>query len=332
MTAQYLYSSAKRNAALAAIGGDAIGQIEVDLLKQVLVATVASGGGGGGAAAWGSITGTLSAQTDLQTALDAKLDLTGGTVTGQLVLTGASATGALNLAPTWNNAGTDFNLIYGRVTNTASGAGSKLIDIGTVAGGSKLALGKAGNLVLDADSAFTGNLWEAKTGGATQAWLTWYGQLSATYIKAIDFVKADGWLVIGGLNNVYLGQQGNGRLLITGYLSTDPLYEVCLGPTHATTGTTVTVKAGDVTTGTGSSLTVESGVGSVANGVVNICKDYNSPLGFFNSRSATQANTGITGATQDTGTIGAQVLSDDTFDGYTLAQVVAAVRSYGLLA
>ncbi len=43
MTARYLYSSAKRDAALAAIEGDAMGQIEVDLLKQVLVATIASG-------------------------------------------------------------------------------------------------------------------------------------------------------------------------------------------------------------------------------------------------------------------------------------------------
>ena len=147
MTAQYLYSSAKRNTALAAIGGDTMGQIEVDLLKQVLVATVASGGGGGGAAAWGSITGTLSAQTDLQTALDAKLNLTGGTMTGQLILQNASATGAVNVSPTWNNAGTNFAGIYGRVTNTASGASSKLIDIGTVAGGSLFSVDKAGKLL-----------------------------------------------------------------------------------------------------------------------------------------------------------------------------------------
>lgn len=149
MTAQYLYSSAKRNAALAAIGGDAIGQIEVDLLKQVLVATVASGGGGGGgAAAWGSITGTLSAQTDLQTALDAKLNLTGGTVTGQLILQNASATGAVNVSPTWNNAGTDFAGIYSRVTNTASGATAKLIDLGTVAAGSLFKVDKSGNMTV----------------------------------------------------------------------------------------------------------------------------------------------------------------------------------------
>jgi hypothetical protein len=41
-------------------------------------------------AAWGSITGTLSSQTDLQNALDAKLSLSGGTMTG--ALSGTSAT------------------------------------------------------------------------------------------------------------------------------------------------------------------------------------------------------------------------------------------------
>jgi hypothetical protein len=46
--------------------------------------TAYTGGGGGGT--WGSITGTLSDQTDLQSALDAKLSLSGGTVTGTLAV------------------------------------------------------------------------------------------------------------------------------------------------------------------------------------------------------------------------------------------------------
>jgi hypothetical protein len=50
---------------------------------------VASAGGG---VAWGAITGTLSSQTDLQTALDDKLALSGGTMTGGLTL---SATGII---------------------------------------------------------------------------------------------------------------------------------------------------------------------------------------------------------------------------------------------
>lgn len=40
------------------------------------------GGGGGGGTAWGAITGTLSSQTDLQTALNAKAPLASPTLTG----------------------------------------------------------------------------------------------------------------------------------------------------------------------------------------------------------------------------------------------------------
>lgn len=75
-----------------------------------------------------------------------KLDLTGGTMTGQLVLQLASATGAVNVSPTWNNAGTNFTGIYGRVTNTASGASSCLIDLGTVAAGSIFKVGLDGSV------------------------------------------------------------------------------------------------------------------------------------------------------------------------------------------
>jgi len=42
--------------------------------KRLIALPGGTSGGGGGSAAWGSITGTLSAQTDLQTALDNKLD------------------------------------------------------------------------------------------------------------------------------------------------------------------------------------------------------------------------------------------------------------------
>lgn len=68
-------------------------------LKKVLVSDFSGGGG-----AWGSITGTLSAQTDLQTALDGKVDenspITGDTKTKitydakGLVTSGANATTA----------------------------------------------------------------------------------------------------------------------------------------------------------------------------------------------------------------------------------------------
>jgi hypothetical protein len=58
-------------------------------------------------AAWGSITGTLSSQTDLQNALNAKLSLSGGTLTGALSGTSATFSGALRL-PT-NDTGIYFS-------------------------------------------------------------------------------------------------------------------------------------------------------------------------------------------------------------------------------
>lgn len=97
----------------------------------------------------------ITGQFDLvnpATDISGKLDLTGGTVTGQLVLTNASSTGALNLAPTWNNAGTNFSLIYGRITNTSSGANSCLIDVGTVSAGALFKVGKTGVLNLAGDT------------------------------------------------------------------------------------------------------------------------------------------------------------------------------------
>jgi hypothetical protein len=50
--------------------------VTVDAKGRVTAIANGSGGGGGGASAWGDLTGTLSDQTDLQAALDAKADST----------------------------------------------------------------------------------------------------------------------------------------------------------------------------------------------------------------------------------------------------------------
>ena len=70
MTTTDLFGTSQLAAALQAVGGTALGDTLNPLLKQCIVAAANNAGGGG--AAWGSITGTLSAQTDLQAALDAK--------------------------------------------------------------------------------------------------------------------------------------------------------------------------------------------------------------------------------------------------------------------
>lgn len=61
------------------------------LVERGILSETESGFSGGGAGTWGSITGTLSAQTDLQAALDAKLNLTGGTLTGDLTISKSSS-------------------------------------------------------------------------------------------------------------------------------------------------------------------------------------------------------------------------------------------------
>lgn len=86
----------------------------------------------GGGSTWGSITGTLSSQTDLQTALDGKVNDTGDTMTGPLI-TAASGTGAAGFrlphgtAPTvatdgdvWSTSGGLFLRVTGTTLQFAS--------------------------------------------------------------------------------------------------------------------------------------------------------------------------------------------------------------------
>lgn len=92
--------------------------------------------GAGGSSTWGSITGTLSSQTDLQNALDAKLSLAGGTMTGQL--------GADNLGVEFEESDTNPTCAAGNFNIYADASENKLkkcqngtaTDLDTTGGGS----------------------------------------------------------------------------------------------------------------------------------------------------------------------------------------------------
>jgi hypothetical protein len=118
--------------------------------------------GGGGSVAWGAITGTLSSQTDLQTALDDKLALAGGTMTGGLTL---SATGIIFSDAT---------------TMTTAPAGSALaadqLTAGVVAANPTTGPTTAGD-VLQYDG--TDLIWAAGGGGGGVAWGGITGTLSS---------------------------------------------------------------------------------------------------------------------------------------------------------
>jgi hypothetical protein len=88
--------------------------------------TVAAAGGGGGGT-WGSITGTLSSQTDLQSALDAKLDDSQATAFGLSVLGAADAAAgrtALGLGTMAVESAADYALLSGATFSGAVSASS----------------------------------------------------------------------------------------------------------------------------------------------------------------------------------------------------------------
>ena len=81
---------------------------------------IAAGGGGGGGGSWGSITGTLAAQTDLQTALNAKVNTSTLSESIDDRVAALLVAGA-NITLTYNDAGNSLTIA------AASGGGSPII-------------------------------------------------------------------------------------------------------------------------------------------------------------------------------------------------------------
>jgi hypothetical protein len=226
---------------------------------------------------------TLTNATGLPAAgvVGTALTLGGGTLTGALTLpnvvvsdlslTGSQATNTLSLATTWNTTGNPA-LIYGRVTNTASGASANLLDLGTAAGGSLISISKAGFIKIPTLSSATTPAFAFTDSGAS-GWFSpsngviYYGGSS----RGVQF-----GLVRSGNGTVQLAY--NGRLEWTSgaadtgtldtYLSRSATATLQMGVNAASTATAQTIKAHDVTTGTGADLILKGGTGSSANGNV----------------------------------------------------------------
>ena len=105
------------------------------LIELLATGTIYVNGGGGGATAWGAITGTLSNQTDLQSALNAKQNILVNTENiksingesilgaGNLVVAGGGANLAYTASPTQgvvtSDTGTDATIPAGSTTNAS---------------------------------------------------------------------------------------------------------------------------------------------------------------------------------------------------------------------
>ena len=286
----------------------------------------------------------MVATSALTTALAAKLDKAGGTMTGALVitqgtanaavltstgysLTGSNATGMIDLAGTWNTSGTP-TAVKINITDTASNASSLLLDL-QVGGSSKFKLDKAGSLRLNGDSQDT--VWRRSDVGM----LIFHGQsVNSTGI---------GGAYKPGLN---LGSACSVRWTNDTPAATSDLVLkrsaaaiLQMGDDHATTATTQTIKAHNVTTGTGADLVLTGGTGSVNGGMVKLSDSTGNVrlsvgddgIGFFSAAPQPQITTAISGAAFSAGW-SSTVTEDSTFDGYTLSKIVSGLRSLGLFA
>lgn len=109
--------------------------------------------GDAGASAWGDITGTLAAQVDLQTALDAALPKTGGTLVGALTITDG-ANQQLSFNPLGGD-GTRGVLTLRNPYPDGNGVGANFYSHG---GASQFQLDGSGNMVFRAYGSGGGNL------------------------------------------------------------------------------------------------------------------------------------------------------------------------------
>ena len=186
MTTSPLAGDSQIANALTTLGTTALGSTRNELLTQLIVAAANATGGGSGGAAWGGITGTLSAQTDLQTALDAKLALAGGTMTGALLnsTNGAASTPSLLLS------GTPFTGGSGTTTKP-------LVNIET-AGATSTGWSTSGTMLgVNAPSGFAGNLADWQINGASVAYV-YSGGLVSSVVSAVGNLSLGAQLGSGG--------------------------------------------------------------------------------------------------------------------------------------
>jgi hypothetical protein len=199
-----------------------------------------------------NLTGTIDAAR-LPSTLTSALTLPNVIFSG-LSLTGAQATNTINLSTTWQTTGNP-TLIYGRVTNTASGSTANLIDLGTVAGGSLFKVDKSGV------STFTNDVFGT----------VFYCRQSNQSVCGMNNTDGAGPLIHANQNGkigFFSGTSFGGN--VDAFFTRAAAATIQLGANNATTPTAQTIKAHNVATGVGANLILSGGTGSSANGNVSI--------------------------------------------------------------
>lgn len=148
MTTSPLAGDSQIANALTTLGTTALGSTRNELLTQLIVAAANATGGGSGGAAWGDITGTLSAQTDLQTVLDGSTGGNGTADSGKLAK--FTSNGGVNMGALSGTTGTIMTVLNGSASNYAIDA------VAALAGGAALHIGMQVPGVTGISTHFTG--------------------------------------------------------------------------------------------------------------------------------------------------------------------------------
>ena len=209
-----------------------------------------------------------------------------------------------DLTDTWNNAGTSFNGIKLNATDTASAAGSKLLDL-QINGASKLAVGKTGTVTATGiiESTVGGFKFPDATTQTTKATVNSVsGTGSVNGITLTGSVTNTGSLTLGGtLGNIANNQLTNSAITING-TSTALGGSIAVG-TVTSVGGTGTVSGlsltGSVTTSgsltLGGTLVLTSG--QVTDGLGYTPYNATNPTGYITAAALTPYLTSATAAT-----------------------------------
>lgn len=213
----------------------------------------------------------LTPGTGVSTALANAVDAASGFLTYGIIGTSGTKLGFLNTSNTWSAAqifstngaaSTPPVLLSGTWFTGGSGTTTKPALLIEPTGTTSTAWSTSGTgLGLNAPSGFAGNLLDLKANNSSVCILTAGGGLAALNITSSNAVIAANYQLSGG---GYYGINNDT------YLSRDSANVFRLGVDHATTPTAQTIKAHNVTTGTGADLVLSNGKGSVAGGAIKL--------------------------------------------------------------